>query len=102
MKPSIVLLLLILVSCTAGISKEAAEQSALTFMQQQGKFYTNSTEQTLSDVTFSSVDSYVQDGKWHVAVHVAAVKEGKNVSNDVIVVIDSSGKVVSAQAARVS
>src|SRR3989344_8558323 len=93
---------LLLVACS-GVSQQDAEQTAMTFVKAQVKFYSteNVSAINLPEYTVSVIESYRDtSGEWVVVVHVEALYNGSTKQNNLVVHIDDSGNVVAFNGRR--
>jgi len=90
------LIVLLLVGCSS-FSQSDAEQVSVDFIKQNVQFFakgeTNDTV-TLPTYDFSDVSSYQENGMWVVVVHVVSQLNGTTKDNDLMVTVDSTGKVL--------
>lgn len=90
------LVILLLTGC-ASITQQQAEQTAMTFINSNVKFFTEgeSDERIIHNAySVSGMTSYQEDKDWVVVAHITANLEGEEKKNDMVVKIDSKGKVI--------
>ena len=91
----IFLILLFLFGCTATIAKEKAEQIAVNFVNHNVKFFTKegSASKDVGKYKIESMNSYQETNNWIVVMHISSDVKNATKKNDLIVKIDSSGRV---------
>lgn len=89
-------LMIILQGCTAKVTKEEAETTALQFVQERVRFFPrgeNLTD-TVDTIVSVSPDSYEEKDRYHFLIHAEAAQINRTIKNDFVVAIDKkTGKV---------
>lgn len=99
MKYLLFVLLVLAVACTAEISKETAQSTALEFVKANVKFYTDPNDDTgnvtsIGDYRFEAADSYQTETDFHFVYRVVAdVADDTKEANIKIAVNKKSGQV---------
>lgn len=78
------------------ITQQQAEQTAISFIDANVKFFTEGGEERVihNTYTVSGINSYTEGKNWVVVAHITANLEGEEKKNDMVVKVDRKGEVV--------
>ena len=85
-----------LAGCSSGISRQEAESKALSIIRDNVFFYANNGQQTIGfdEYTVKTLTSYQEGRDWVVSAHITADLNGTEKSKDLVIKMDSSGKLI--------
>ncbi|MBL7056414.1 hypothetical protein ISS07_05870 [Candidatus Woesearchaeota archaeon] len=92
----VMVIALFLISGCSSLSKEQAEQTALSFINSNVKFFAKDQEERkdLPQYNIGSMTSYQEGSDWVVIAHISAELEDEEKTNDLSVRINREGKII--------
>ena len=103
LKLMLIIAAMVVLGCSS-ISEQKANSVALDFVNTNVKFFARNETSTigLEEFKVDSINSYRQGRDWIVAMHISAMRANETKKNDLILKVDSYGKVVELNGKKVT